>query len=291
MFERCARALQFRHLNWALFFSVTLSLLGAPSSTMAQVSTANSYFAPEAGSLSAPTLGNAAIKFFRTCPNNDGGASLPNRARIKIVLLDALSGGVMGLIPYIKVNGGTPAQGFSGNGADSMIANDVWNVSPPCPNLDRMDSSVPHYRYIDADGATDGGGVTYITFTGVGGVRDPNRKWGHYASRIPVYVLDGGVEKEIQGRLLESDPSTGYTFQIKNMDWTGGLGTFLNQGEVVTASDFNGISNGIGIDNVISFWKDLDWSATATPHTAVTVTDLNIIIGHLNHDCDTPNNP
>jgi hypothetical protein len=288
MFERCARAFQFLHLNRAFFFSVTLSLLGAPSASMAQVSTANSYFVPEAGPLSTPTTGLPARRFFRLCPNNDGGASLPNRARIKIVLLDALSGGVMGLVPYIKVNGGTSAQGFSGNGADSMIANDVWNVTPPCPNLDRMDSSVPHYRYIDADGATDGGGVTYITFTGAGGVRDPNRKWGHYATKIPVYVLDGGVEKEIQGRVSESD-ATGYILQIKNLDWTGGLGAFMNQGEVVSAADFNGIANGIGIDNPISFWKDFDWSATATPHTAVTATDLNIITGHISHDCDTPN--
>src|SRR5262245_23099091 len=48
----------------------------------------NSYFVPQVGSVSSPFEGNDAIKFFRMCPNNDGGASLPNSARIKIVLRD-----------------------------------------------------------------------------------------------------------------------------------------------------------------------------------------------------------
>jgi len=49
-----------------------------------------------------------------------------------------------------------------------------------------------------------------------------------------------------------------YTLRIKNMDWTGGLGTSLNQGETVTVADFNGVANGIGVDNAISYWKDFD---------------------------------
>ncbi|HLQ67246.1 MAG TPA: hypothetical protein VK123_08460, partial [Candidatus Limnocylindrales bacterium] len=69
------------------------------------------------------------------------------------------------------------------------------------------------------------------------------------------------------------------------IDWTGGLGTTLNQGEAVTVTDFNGIANGIGINNAISYWKDFD------SLSGVTATDLNIITSHLNHDCDSPNNP
>jgi hypothetical protein len=286
-----------------VLFLVLAHTLGSPASVQAQVSIATSYFVPQTGPPLTPTTGIAAIRLFRGCPNNDGGSSFPNRARIKIVLLDSFGAAVNGLVPYIKVNGGTAAQGFGGTAADSVIANNVWNVTPPCSNLDRMDTVAPLYRYIDADGPTVGG-VAYLTFIGADGVRDADRKWGHYDCKLPVYVLDGGVEKEVLGKLLETDPQTlimdttcgaamstyGYVLRIKSLDWAGGLGAFMNQGELVNVLDYNGIANGIGIDNVISYWKDFD-SSKLVGQPAVNATDLNIITSHLNHDCDSPNNP
>jgi hypothetical protein len=144
---------------------------------------------------------------------------------------------------------------------------------------------------VDADAPTDAQGTTYITFTGadrsVPGVgqaypnNNRNRKWGHYDSDLPVYV----VGFRLSGRMTTGSANGTYTLRIKNMDWTGGLGTALNQGEAVTVADFNGIANGIGIENAISYWKDFD------SLNGVTATDLNIITSHLNHDCDTPANP
>ena len=76
---------------------------------------AQSYFVPQAdppqGGLAE---GTAATKFFRACPNNDGGSSLPSNARIKIVLRDTNGAPVVGLPAAsiaILFNGGTPAQG------------------------------------------------------------------------------------------------------------------------------------------------------------------------------------
>lgn len=258
----------------------------------AQVSVANSFYVPQAGGTVTPIVGTTAARFFRACPNNDGNSSLPNRARIKIVLQNSSNVGVAGLIPYIKFNGGTPAQGFTGNGADSIIANSAYNYSPPCPDV----------RQISADGPTDGQGVTYLTFTGAGGTRDAARKWGHYDCEIPVYVLDGATEVKILGKLLESDPNTlqvtpppacgagtqtyGYVLQIKNFDSTGGLlGTHIvddNVGERVDPGDFNVIANGIGATNVFTWWRDFD--SVGGVHSS----DFNMIWVHANHNCDTP---
>ena len=73
--------------------------------------------------------------------------------------------------------------------------------------------------------------------------------------------------------------------RIKNFDWTGGLGAIVNQGEAVSITDFNGIANGIGVNNVVSYWRDFDSSGS------VTSTDLNLITAHLNHNCMFPLNP
>jgi hypothetical protein len=59
----------------------------------------------------------------------------------------------------------------------------------------------------------------------------------------------------------------------------------MNAGEAVSITDFNGISNGIGINNVISYWKDFDGSGS------VNSPDLNIVTTHLNHNCTFPLNP
>jgi hypothetical protein len=199
-----------------------------------------------------------------------------------VVVRDASGSGIFGIAAsdvLVLFNGGTAEQGFSDfyGGADSVISNSQFNLAPLCPDV----------RFVNADGPTDSMGTTYITFTGSDpatpgvGVRDAYRKWGHYDSELPVYVLGF----KLSGRLTTESLNGTYTLRIKNVDWTGGLSTMLNQGETVTVTDFNGIMNAIGIDNAISYWKDFDTSG------AVTVTDLNIINQHLNHDCDSPNSP
>src|SRR6185295_9743637 len=106
-----------------LAVSILIGLsIGAP--TLAQVPNAsNSYFVPQAGSVATPLIGALATHFFRACPNNDGGSSLPNNARIKIVLRDGSNAPIVGMSRfsiYIHFNGGTGVQGFSGDGADSI---------------------------------------------------------------------------------------------------------------------------------------------------------------------------
>jgi hypothetical protein len=178
---------------------------------------------------------------------------------------------------WFLLNGGTNAQGFTGAGADSIIGNSPFNLSPRCPDV----------RMVAADAPTDVNGIAYITLTGADpsspgvSVPDPNRKWGHYDSLIPVYAA--GVK--LPGRLTPGDTNGSYILRIKSFDWTGGLDALFNQGEAVTVSDLNGVSNSIGVNNALSYWKDFDYSGS------VTVTDYNMVDAHLNHDCDTPNGP
>ena len=261
--------------------SLTLSAVLAATFTAPAIadvpSTALSYYVPQAGPVASPVEGQDAIAFFRMCPNNDGGTSLPNSARIKVVVRNAANLPIVGVAAAdigFLLNGGTPTQGFSGIGADSVISNSQYN--PLCPDV----------RWVTADAATNAQGVTYITFTGANvaapgvGSRDVFRKWGHYDSELPVYV----VGFTFQGRLTSAASNRSYTLRIKNLDWTGGLGTVAG-GEAVTVTDFNGLSNAIGVDNAWSYWKDFDSSGS------VGVSDMNLMTNHLTHDCDTPNNP
>jgi hypothetical protein len=245
------------------------------SGTRAQTPSADSsYFVPQAGPYSTPVEGDEAVTFFRTCPNNDGNGSLPELARILVVVKQASGLPIPG-IPASSIcilfNGGTPAQGFSGLGADSVIANSTWNQSPSCPDV----------RCVQADGPTDANGAAYITFTGAGGVRDPLRKWGHYDTELPVYV--SGVK--ISGRLTSASLNGTYVLRIKNMDLVGGLAAVANQGELVSALDFNAIASSLGINNALSYWRDFDSDGV------VGMSDFNLITFHVSHDCDTPNNP
>jgi hypothetical protein len=257
--------------NWM----VALMVGGCDGTASAQVDVNNSYYVPQAGlDYDNPVEGTAAIVNFRACPNNDGNGSLPLNARIKVVVKDSGGLGISGIAASdicIRFNGGTPAQGFSGPGADSVIADSTYNRTPLCPVV----------RCVQADGPTDANGVTYITFTGPGGVRDPNRKWGHYDTVLPVFVL--GIE--LQGRITSAPPNGTYVLRIKNMDNSGGLGAVLNQGELVNTLDFNAIANTLGLVSAISFWRDLDWDGE------VGLSDLNMLSYHVTHDCDTPNNP
>ncbi|HET9252998.1 MAG TPA: hypothetical protein VFP58_12865 [Candidatus Eisenbacteria bacterium] len=236
------------------------------------------YYVPQAGPVQAPVEGQAAIRYFRMCPNNEGGTSLPNSARIKVVVKNAAGlpiDHVDGSDVVALLNGGTPEQGFSGVGADSIVSNSQYN--PICPDV----------RAISADGPTDPDGATYITFTGTSpgargmGVPDPSRKWGHYDSKIPIYV----VGFELSGRLTSESANGTYTLQIKCYDHTGGLGTGMGQGEAVTSADFNGVANNIGVVNALTWWRDFDSTG------GIAATDFNLVAAHVTHDCDTPNQP
>ena len=239
-----------------------------------------SYFVPEAGDVATPVVGQNAVRFFRACPNNEGGSSLPANARIRIVLKDASGAPIVGLDAanvYIQLNGGTNVQGFFGAGADSIIANSINNTDPLCPDL----------RYIYADAATDADGVAYLTFAGAAPgnpgvtVRDPERKWGHYDSELPVYA--NGVL--LQGRLTVGGVNGDYVLRIKNYDVKGGLANGNNQGEVVSSVDYNSVKGGIGSTDALSYWQDFDSSG------AVASSDFNLLVQHMNHDCRSPMDP
>src|SRR5712692_9555173 len=117
-----------RHAQWFQVLAPLVALAAWPTMAPASIpDPANSYFVPQAGlDYSNPLEGSAAVTFFHACPNNDGGSSLPQNARIKLVVKDASGAPIAGISAAdlcIVFNGGTPAQGYSGAGADSIIAN------------------------------------------------------------------------------------------------------------------------------------------------------------------------
>jgi hypothetical protein len=256
-----------------LVASAAPALAGVPDISL-------SFFVPQSGTVAAPTEGTLAARLFRQCPNNDGAGTLANNARIKVVLRDVNGNPIPDVAAAdicVLLNGGTAAQGFGGVGADSIIANSTWNTDPVCPDL----------RCIQADAPTDVNGTTYITFTGSTpgspgiGVRDPNRKWGHYDSDLPVFALGF----QLAGRLTTGSANGTYTLRIKNVDFMEGLGAELNESEAVTTADFTAMARSIGVTSPISYWLDIDSSG------AVNSLDFNLVTSHYGHDCDTPNNP
>jgi len=267
-----------KRMNLAAAMGIVLLLAGPRTGSATTPDAALSFYVPESGSVLTPTQGTAAARFFRGCPNNDG-SSYPSSARIRIVLLatgGAPMSGVAAADIYIKLNGGTAAQSFSGNGADSIIANPTYNPSFNCPLV----------QYLFADAPTNSSGETFITFAGANpgnpGVaqRDPNRKWGHYDSELPVYAL--GVK--LTGRLT---PSGGdYVLRIKSFDFRGGLGTALDQGELVSSVDYNSMQNAFILPpDALFYWRDFDGNGVYG------AADLNIFTAHMFHTCNTPNNP
>ena len=243
-----------------------------------------SFYVPQTGTVAAPTEGLLAIQQFRACPANDGGTTLPANSRIKIVVRDVNSNPIPGIAAAdicILFNGGTAAQGFSGVGADSIIANSAYNITPLCPDI----------RCVQADDQTDATGTTYITFTGatVGapgvGVRNPQRRWGHYDSELPVYVLGF----KLSGRFTTVSANGTYVLQIKNYDHNlgpaGGLGTTQNVGETVQgAGDYTSVGGNIGLDslNPIQWWRDFNSDGS------VAGTDITAMTSHIGHSCGTP---
>ena len=264
-----------------LVAGASLAIMVAAIPVMAGIpEVANSYYVPQSGTTTTPAEGTAATRFFRMCPNNDGGASLPNNARLKVVVKDVNNNPIPNIAAAdicVLFNGGTGVQGFSGSGADSVISNSTWNSTPLCPDV----------RCVAADAPTDVNGSTYITFGGADVatpgvyVRSGNRKWGHYDTAMPVFCLGF----QLSGRLTSASANGTYTLRIKNFDWTGGLAAVANQGEAVIGTDFNGVANGINVNNAISYWKDFDFSGS------VTAPDFNAINAHVGHSCGAPNNP
>jgi hypothetical protein len=269
---------------------VVVAILGSAPEVQSQPDSAKSFFVPQAGSVLTPIEGMSSptpsFAFFRACPNNDGGSSLPNNARIKVVVHNSLGIPIPGIAAAdicVLLNGGTPIQGFSGAGADSIIANGTWNVAPLCPDV----------KCIEADAPTDLLGTTYITFTGPTpgmpgvGTRSSARKWGHFDSDTPVVVMG----TRIGGRLTTAS-ATPYILRIKNFDLAGGLTAVLDQGEVVNTPDFNVLTIqcfsglcGTPAGSPMCYWCDFD------SNNAMTTVDFNAFLTHYSHDCDTPLSP
>ena len=230
-----------------------------------------SYFVPQSGSLTTPTEGAAAIANARTCPNKDGVQVLRQNSRLKVVVLDQVGSPITGISAQdicILFNGGTPAQGFSGVGDDSIIATSQYN--PGCPDV----------RCISADAPTDLNGVTYITWMGATpgqpgvGRRDPDRKWGAWAGDIPLYVMGF----KLRGKLTSSSPVGSYTAHVKNLDHEGGRTTALNQGELVNSLDLAPVQAG----GPYNYKYDFDNNGF------INSIDASFLKAHMNHKCTHP---
>ena len=267
--------------RWKLLFALAVFLLALSGSLPAAYAgvpdVTQSFYVPQSGSVTTPTEGAAAIANARRCPNDDGIQVLKNNARLKVVVKASDGSPIVG-IPASDIcvlfNGGTPAQGFSGVGDDSIIANFQFNQAANCPDV----------RCVQADAATDGTGTTYITWIGSTpgspgvGTRDASRKWGGYAGDIPVMVLGF----KLQGKLTTASALGSYTAHVKSLDSVGGRTTQTNQGETVNALDINPVQAAAVPGHAYQYQLDFDNSGT------VNSVDLNFIKAHNNHKCNVP---
>jgi hypothetical protein len=260
----------------ALSGSIPASYAGVPDITQ-------SLFVPQSGSFTTPTEGAAAIANARRCPNDDGIQVLRLNARLMVVV-KASDGSPIAGIPASDIcvlfNGGTPAQGFSGVGDDTIMANAAFNTTAQCPDV----------RCVQADGPTDALGVTYITWLGPNkdgsgnAIRDPSRKWGMYAGDIPVMVLGF----KLQGKLTSGSALGSYTAHVKSLDTVvTGLPPFTNSGELVTQVDISPVQAACVPGQPYQYKLDFNNDGF------MTVTgDLNFIKAHgATHRCNFPVNP
>jgi len=270
-------------------------------------SVANSFYVPQRGSVGTPiegstTPGQGATVAFHTCPNNDSfveGTGVFANARIKVVVRDLNGNGIPGVAAAdicLLFNGGTAAQGFSGVGADSIIANRQWNPNALCPDV----------RCVPADAQTDATGTTYITFKGATpgspgvATRDPIRKWGHFDGEIPVFLLGF----KLDGRLTTASANGTYTLRIKNYDISmpTGLSATMNTGEFVNQTDVNqfvAASNNNPPPSPPSIaWQLRAW-CDFQGDGVIGQSDVNLMAFHTGqsvvpanpHTCNVPNNP
>ena len=252
------------HHRWKWFFAfaaVLLALAGSIPANAGVPDPAQSFYVPEIGpvatSTSAPVggfgveavtaclppcqQGTLAINQMIMCPNNDVTGLRSNNARLKVVVR-ASDGSPIANIPAADIcamfNGGTPAQGFSGVGDDSIIANSQFNGAASGRNC-------PDVRCVSADAPTNASGTTYITWAGSTpgspgvSTRDPLRKWGGFAGNVPVMVLGFAI----QGRLTTGGVPGSYTAHVKNVDLAGGRSTLAGDpGEIVNSVDNNAMN-------------------------------------------------
>ena len=263
-----------------LAVAAQLCLCALAGTSLAQPDPTTSYYVPQTGPVATPTEGAVAIRQFTQCPNNDVIGLTNSNARIKVVVKDAAGDPIAGIAAAdicVRLNSGTAAQGYTGAGADSVIANATWNPNPACPTL----------TCIPADAPTDAAGVTYITFAGATpgspgvATRDPGRKWGHYDSVLPVHVLT----VPLAGRLTTASANGTYTLRIKNLDVVDGLEATLDAGEYVSFRDFNVMIQEFASSSTITYWLDFNNDGS------VNTVDFNLMASHLNHDCTHPNSP
>lgn len=257
-----------------------------------------SFYVPQTGSLTTPNEGNTAagVLTHRMCPNNDG-LSFLNDARIRVIVRDVNGVGIAGISAAdvcILFNGGTAAQGFFGVGSDSIVAN-----SGPITN--GLGSNVcPDVRCVQADAPTDASGSTYIVFGGGNGLvagvptpgkrlRDPNRKWGHFDTDTPVYVLGFKLPGRETSAQVTASPA--YVLRIKNLDTFGGTGSPAGgppngpgSGELVGANDISSVvaAQSPLSTNPFKWWMDVDRNGLIN---GADVTNFTL---HFGHDCDTP---
>ena len=252
-----------------------LAVLIVPAAYAGVPDVTQSYYVPQSGSLTTPTEGALAIANARRCPNDDGTQVLRLSSRLKVVVKASDGSPIVG-IPASDIcvlfNGGTPAQGFSGVGDDSIIANFQFNQLSNCPDI----------RCVQADAPTDGAGVAYITWIGATagspgvGTRDPFRKWGGYAGEIPVMVLGF----KLQGKLTSASALGSYAAHVKSLDFVGGRTTATNQGELVNSLDINPVQAAIGTP--YKYQMDFDNNGI------VNSIDLNFVKAHKDHKCNGP---
>jgi len=252
-----------------------LAVLIVPAAYAGVPDVTQSFYVPQRGSVATPTEGAVAIASARRCPNDDGTQVLALSSRLKVVV-KASDGSPIAGIPASDIcvlfNGGTPAQGFSGVGDDSIIANFQFNQLSSCPDI----------RCVQADAPTDAAGVAYITWIGATagspgvGTRDPFRKWGGYAGSIPVMVLGF----QLQGKLTSGSALGSYTAHVKSLDFVGGRTAAANQGELVNSLDIAPVQAAVG--HPYQYQMDFDNNGI------VNSIDLSFIKAHNNHKCNFP---
>jgi len=270
--------------RWKLLLALAVFLLALSGSIPAAYAgvpdITQSFYVPQSGSITTPTEGALAIANARRCPNDDGSGVLRFNSRLKVVV-KASDGSPIAGIPASDIcvlfNGGTPAQGFSGVGDDTIIANAQFNPAALCPDV----------RCVPADGPTDATGTAYITWLGAtkdgsgNAIRDASRKWGGYAGDIPVMVLGF----KLTGRLTTGGAPGSYTAHVKNYDTfpRNGGGTLLNQGETVSSLDIAPVKAAVsGGPPAYAYLSDFDNNGV------VNSLDLAQVIAHNGHRCNVP---
>jgi hypothetical protein len=168
-------------------------------------------------------------------------------------------------------------------GADSIVANS--GVSVLCPDV----------RCVTADAPTNALGETFITLAGGDPanpgttLRNGNRKWGHYDSSIPVYVLGFRLTGKLttgQAQPASWDAADAYQLQVKSIDVTGGIWQEdIATGEAVAIADFNAVANRVNKTPWLAtdWWRDLDST------NGVAIADFNIVTAHTGHNCGVGN--